>query len=256
MGLRKRMGRNKVETSWDEVADWYLGWVGTNGSKHHQRLAIPSVMELLQVRPKEQILDLGAGPGVLAEPITAQGAAYTGIDASERLIRFARRHHGNKGRFLLGDVRQLEKQSLIQANSFDGAVFMLSLQDIDPFEAALRSATWALRKGGRLVLLLTHPCFRIPRQSGWGWDEGRKLQYRRLDRYLTPLAVPLRDGATRSFHRPLHMYINGLADCGLLLDAMQEITSYKQFQERAEQKAEQEFPVFLALRARKLAARY
>jgi hypothetical protein len=37
-----------------------------------------------------------------------------------------------------------------------------------------------------MVLLLTHPCFRVPRQSGWGWDEQRKLQYRRVDRYLTP----------------------------------------------------------------------
>lgn len=254
MGLRRQTGRKKVETSWDEVADWYVGWVGTQGSKHHRRLAIPSVMELLEVRPKESILDLGAGPGVLAGPIAEQGAVYTGIDASERLIRFARRHHGDKGRFVVGDVRQLERLPFLRAGSFDGAVFMLSLQDIDPIEAALRSAAWALRTGGRLVLLLTHPCFRIPRQSGWGWDEGRKLHYRRVDRYLTPVAVPLRDGATRSFHRPLHMYINGLAECGLLLDCMREITSYKQFHERAEQRAEQEFPVFLALRARKIAS--
>jgi hypothetical protein len=40
----------------------------------------------------------------------------------------------------------------------------------------------------------------------------------------------------------------------LLLDCMREITSYKQFHERAEQRAEQEFPVFLALRARKIAS--
>ena len=43
---------------------------------------------------------------------------------------------------------------------------------VDPLEPALASAAWALRPGGRLALLLTHPCFRIPRQSGWGWDEG------------------------------------------------------------------------------------
>jgi hypothetical protein len=44
------------------------------------------------------------------------------------------------------------------------------------------SAAWALQPGGRLVLLLTHPCFRIPRQSNWDWDQGSRLRYRRVDR--------------------------------------------------------------------------
>ena len=52
---------------------------------------------------------------------------------------------------------------------------------------------------------------------------GRRLRYRRVDRYLTRLAVPMKSygggGATRSYHRPLGAYVNGLAACGLLVPA-------------------------------------
>lgn len=33
------------------------------------------------------------------------------------------------------------------------------------------------------------PAFRQPLHSGWGYDETRALQYRRVDMYLTGLAV-------------------------------------------------------------------
>ncbi len=47
---------------------------------------------------------------------------------------------------------------------------MLSIQDMDPLSDVLESAAWAPNLDGRVVILMTHPCFRVPRQSGWGWD--------------------------------------------------------------------------------------
>ena len=119
---------------------------------------------------------------------------------------------------------------------------------------------------GRLVLLLTHPAFRIPRQSGWGWDEGRKLVYRRIDRYLTPLPVPLKAlpgkdarATTRSFHRPLQEYINTLGENGLLSQRFLEIPGYKvstgSGSARADEHARAEIPLFLGLRAVKVTDR-
>src|SRR2546422_9832090 len=113
-----------------------------------------------------------------------------------------------------------------RAGALKAAVCLLSIQDMDDLEAVLASAGWALRLGGRLVLLMRHPCFRIPRQSGWGWDRSRKLEYRRIDRYLSPLHVPNRvelpGGSARalSFHPPLPDYVNGVATAGLLPDRM------------------------------------
>jgi ubiquinone/menaquinone biosynthesis C-methylase UbiE len=258
---QKRSRRVLAATSWEPVADWYVGWAGTNGSEHHRRLAIPAVLELLAPIAGEHMLDLGCGPGVLVPAIARTGAHYTGVDLSARMLEVARRQHGRHAEFLLGDATRLNVMPELRANSFAGVVFLLSIQDIDPLDAALRSAAWALQPGGRAVLVMTHPCFRMPRQSGWGWDDTRKLCYRRIDRYLTPLAVPMKTypggkgGATRSFHRPLEAYVNGLAASGLLVDCVREIPTYKVNQDgvraRAENLANQEIPLFLALRARK-----
>jgi SAM-dependent methyltransferase len=158
-----------------------------------------------------------------------------------------------------GDATRLREVADIAAGSFDAAVFLLSIQDIDPLEDALAAAAWAVRQGGRVVLLMTHPCFRVPRQSGWGWDRGRRLQYRRIDRYLTRLTVPMkgyggdRRGFTRSYHRPLGAYVNGLAAHGLLVDGVHELPTFKQPERgpnaKAEGAANREIPLFLGVRA-------
>ncbi|WP_420124941.1 class I SAM-dependent methyltransferase [Longimicrobium sp.] len=238
------------------MADWYAGWVGAEGSEHHRRLAIPALLALLKPAAGEHVLDVGCGPGVLAPHVTAANARYTGVDASRKLVAFARRHHGAHGRFVMGDATRLRETREVAEGGFDAAVFLLSIQDIDPLEDALASAAWALRPGGRVVLLMTHPCFRVPRQSGWGWDTQRRLRYRRIDRYLTRLAVPMKGyggGATRSYHRPLSAYVNGLATCGLLVDGVHEIPTFKTHppgpNARAERTAMREIPLFLGLRA-------
>lgn len=235
------------------MADWYTGWVGAQGSDHHRRLAVPALLELLHPAAGERVLDVGCGPGVLAPHVAAAGARYTGVDASRKLIHFARRHHGAHGRFVVGDATRLAECDSLTADGFHAAAFLLSIQDIDPLEDALASAAWALREGGRMVLLMTHPCFRVPRQSGWGWDEGRRLQFRRVDSYLGRLSVPMKahagGGATRSYHRPLAAYVNGLAACGLLVDHVREIARPSESQARAERRASREIPLFLALRA-------
>jgi SAM-dependent methyltransferase len=236
--------------------------VGKGGSKHHRKLAIPAVLELLELRPGDKVLDIGAGQGVLAPFVVQAKAQYTGVDVSAELLRLARQRHGRQGKFILGDARHLPTLPDLQPGEFDAVILLLSVQDMDPLHDVLKSAAWALKAGGRAVLLMTHPCFRVPRQSGWGWDEGRKLQFRRVDRYLTPLSVPLKaypgsqSGVTLSFHRPLQEYVNGLAECGLLLDRMIEIPTYKAHtagpRAKAKNLANREIPLFLGLRALKI----
>ncbi|HEX2620261.1 MAG TPA: class I SAM-dependent methyltransferase, partial [Phototrophicaceae bacterium] len=246
-------GKSGGRSGWDAVAAWYDGWMGKDGSLHHRKLAIPAAMQLLNLQKGETVLDIGAGQGVLAQYVADQGAKYTGVDVSPRLLELARQHHGRHGRFIKADACRLEASSELKAASFDAIVFLLSLQDIDPLSQALHSAAAMLKPGGRAVLLMTHPCFRIPRQSGWGYDDGRKLTFRRIDRYLTPLPIPMKpypgkSGVTISFHRPLSDYINALSTAGLLLDQMLEIPSYK----TDENPSEAEIPLFVGLRARKL----
>lgn len=258
----RRTRHPAAATSWDPLAHWYDGWVGEGGSEYHRQVAVPTVLRLLVPQSGERILDVGSGQGVLAPSMAAAGARYTGVDASPRLVQFARSHHAGQGRFLVGDARKLDRLPELQGELFDAIVFMLSLQDMDPLESVLAAAESVLEPRGRLVLLLTHPAFRVPRQSGWGWDDGRKLMFRRVDRYLTPLPVPMkplpgREGAAnRSFHRPIEAYVNGLSLHGLLTERIEEIPAHKLTADapnsRAANLARREIPLFLGLRARKL----
>lgn len=242
--------------SWDAVAHWYAGWTGTNGSRYHRRLAVPLLLELLDPKAGERIADLGCGPGILASPLAERGASMVGIDLSPRLIGEARKNHGRSARFLVGDATRLPRHADLPEGGFDGACFLLSIQDINPLDAALAEAARLLRHGGRLAIVMLHPCFRVPRQSGWGWDEGRGLKFRRLDSYLTPLAVPMQShqrGTTRSYHRPLGVYAEALNLAGLALTGIKEVGDLPgQGDSKADRRAAGEFPLFLGLRAVKL----
>jgi SAM-dependent methyltransferase len=215
------------------------------------------VLDLLRPGPGESILDIGAGQGVLAPHVARAGARYTGIDASGRLVAMARRRHGHLGRFRLGDATRLSSWAIEERAAHDAAVFLLSIQDMDPLEAVMASAAWALRRESRIVILMTHPAFRIPRHSGWGVDPSRKLVYRRLDAYISPMAVPMKSLAgeppTRSFHRPIGRYVAALAANGFLVDAMLELPDLRsEARPGARRRAgpeNLEIPLFLGLRA-------
>ena len=247
------------DRGWDRLATWYDGWVGAGGSRYHRAIAIPAVLDLLEPAPGEDVLEIGAGQGVLAEHIAGCGARYTGIDASPRLIDIARRRHGRAGRFLVGDARSIASVPGLHPGSFDAAVFLLSVQDMDPLDAIFGSLGWVLRRTSRVVILMTHPAFRQPRHAGWGFDEGRRLVYRRVDAYLSPMAVPMKElgsgRPTRSHHRPISAYVNGLAAEGFAVDAMREIPDSldegRPRGRRAGSRAASEIPLFLALRARR-----
>jgi hypothetical protein len=147
----------------------------------------------------------------------------------------------------------------LHPGSFDAAVFLLSIQDMDPLDAIFGSLGWALRRTSRVVILMTHPAFRQPRHAGWGFDEGRRLVYRRVDAYLSPMAVPMKElgsgRPTRSHHRPISAYVNGLAAEGFAVEAMREIPDSldegRPRGRRAGSRAASEIPLFLALRARR-----
>jgi SAM-dependent methyltransferase len=217
-------------------------------------------MDLLEPRSGEDILDIGGGQGVLAPAVVGAGARLTVVDASPRLIEAARRRHGRLrgARFVLGDARRLPAVVGMEEATFDAAVFLLSIQDMDPLDDVIRGLDWALRPASRVVMLMTHPAFRQPRHSGWGYDEGRKLTYRRIDGYLGELAVPMKSLGgglpTRSFHRPISTYVNGLAEAGFATDAMLEVPDLPPDRRpgtaaRGDARGNAEIPIFLGLRA-------
>jgi ubiquinone/menaquinone biosynthesis C-methylase UbiE len=184
---------------------------------------------------------------------------YLGVDASPSLIKQAKLY-SQSHTFILGDVTQPIKTS---QKDFSHATIILALQNIEHPHLVLNNAKALLKPQGKLLIVLNHPCFRIPRQSSWGVDEAKKLQYRRLDRYLSPLKIPIQthpgkqdnSQETWSFHHSLSDYALFLKEAGFSIELIEEWVSDKTStgaHAKMENRSRCEFPLFLTLLATSL----
>ncbi len=242
--------------SWEEVAHSYDKIVGKEGHYFHQHVIMPNLTKLFQFKDYQspKLLDLGCGQGFLGEHLP-KNVAYTGVDASPSLIALAKQKR--KGSF---EVHDLTKPLSLKEKQFTHITLILSLQNMGPPEVVLESAKNHLVKGGKLFIVLNHPCFRIPRQSSWGIDEPKKIQYRRIDRYLTPLVIPItmapskkeESEITSSHHYPISKYVNVLGDLSMGVTRMEEWISDKQSTgkfAKMENRSREEIPLFLLIQA-------
>jgi trans-aconitate methyltransferase len=101
------------------------------------------VVELLDPKPGERILDLGCGDGVLTEKIVAAGATVVAVDAAPDMVAAAKA----KGI----DARVVPGQSLNFEREFDAVFSNAALHWMRPQEAVLAGVARALKPGGRFV---------------------------------------------------------------------------------------------------------
>jgi ubiquinone/menaquinone biosynthesis C-methylase UbiE len=245
-------------TSWQPVHRWYDTVVGEQGHYYHQHIVIPGVLRLLELQPTSHLLDLACGQGVLARAIP-KPIRYLGLDASPSLIKTAKNLDKNPNHNY--QIADITKVPLFIPSSFTHTTIVLALQNIASPQDVLINASHSLKPKGKLVLVLNHPAFRIPRQSSWETDPQNKLQYRRINRYLSPLKIPITthpgqnsSPITWSFHLPLSTYFSYLKTAGFLVENLEEWTSDKQSAgstAKMENRARSEFPLFLAITATK-----
>jgi ubiquinone/menaquinone biosynthesis C-methylase UbiE len=254
------MSKKPLKTDWGEVAGWYDQLVGEAGSEYHREVVLPGVIRLLQPQRGQKIIDLACGQGVLCRLLRSKGAEVTGIDAAESLIRVARERGPAEIRYDVADARELK---FLPPDAFDSAACVLAIQNIHPISPVFEGAARALKPFGKLVIVMMHPCFRGSRETSWGWDEQKKVQYRRVDRYLIPRKTPIvthpgaaPDQYTWTFHKPIEAYVKALRNAGLLIDAIEEWPSHKTStsgpRAAAENVARKEVPLFMAIRAVKI----
>jgi ubiquinone/menaquinone biosynthesis C-methylase UbiE len=257
---KRPSGKSELPTGWGGVATWYDQLVGDCGSEYHREVVIPGTLRLLGLTAGESAIDIACGQGVLCRALHERGVRMTGVDAALELITAARQRSGEAIRYLVGDARDL---SFLPDARHAAAACVLAIQNIHPIAPVFAGVARLLSPGGRFVVVMMHPCFRGAKETSWGWDEAGKVQYRRVDRYLTPRKTPIvthpgsdPDHYTWTFHKPIGEYVKSLRTAGLLIDAMEEWPSHKQSgpgpRAAAENSARKEIPMFMALRAIKL----
>mgnify|MGYP001607330505 CR=1 FL=1 len=211
----------RFDTAWKGVVSWYNKDVEN------------SILRLLALTPNSSLLDLGCGNGALARAIP-KNIKYLGIDASQTLINDAKSRDSNpKHQYAVADA-----QKYIAPETFTHAAMILSLQNMKDPEQVIKNI-----RANKVLLVLNHPMFRIPRQSSWLAD-GRKV-----NRYITPLEIPItshpgepNSEITWTFHHSLSDYSKYAHEAGYTIDLIEEWVT-----DRNVEKVQKEFPLFMAI---------
>jgi ubiquinone/menaquinone biosynthesis C-methylase UbiE len=268
------------------VADWYDNLLEKEARTYQKNLILPNLLRLLEIKRGETILDLACGQGFFSRAFKSAGAKVIGVDVSQELIDLAKKHRtysssdpelvegesrslssrpasrqGGQARTIIDyHIATAENLSFLKNECIDKITIILALQNIENVHGVFKECNRVLNNGGKLFIVLNHPAFRIPRESSWGWDEERKIQYRRIDSYLSESRVKIqihpgerpKDYAW-SFHRPLQVYFKMLNKYGFCISRLEEWNSFKKSEpgprSQAEDRARKEIPLFLFIEA-------
>lgn len=253
--------RDKNKTDWGHVATWYDTHLSGDDT-YHAKVITPNLSRLIGVMKGKVILDLACGQGYFTEIWSmAEAKKVWGVDLGLGLIKIAQK---NAEKLKLNNIEYVvspaDNLEMIKDNSLDIATCVLAIQNVEEIRGVFEEVYKKLDKGGRMYMVLNHPVFRNPRQTHWGWDEENKVQYRRIDEYISEskAKIDMNPGAdksnknhTWSFHRPLQYYFKTISKSGLYVGRLEEWISHKASQsgprQKAEDKSRHEIPMFLCI---------
>jgi len=230
---------------WEELADWYDEKQGEIGDVWHRTLIDPSLLKVIGNCRGKEILDLGCGNGYLSRRLARGGAKVTAVDVSPRMIRNAKGHDPTRSlgiRYVCSNANELDG---IPSAKFDLVFANMSLMDMEEAEGAIKEVGRVLRRGGRFVASISHPCFDLMSNSSWVAEKtpGRPLVvHRKVKKYRKPFSeeIPWNLGKarrmyTKSFHRPLNWYARTLSSHRLAITALEEPEPTREFIEKERQ---------------------
>ncbi len=246
-----------AKSSWKGVAKWYDKIVSDEGHYYHQNIILPKILDLLRVDSKSRLVDLACGQGILSRHLPKE-IDYLGIDVALPLINEAKKRAiSQKHQFETFDLTKVYKKKF---TPFSHATIILALQNTDNPLAFFKNAAHLLEPGAPLIIVLNHPCFRIPRQTSWGFDD--HLQYRKINRYLSPIKIPIKmhpskkdSPVTYSYHYSLTDLSKYLCEAGFAISRIEEWCSDKKSygkKAKTENLSRREIPLFMTLIAKKM----
>jgi ubiquinone/menaquinone biosynthesis C-methylase UbiE len=124
------------------IYDAFQTAIGARSSR--QRL----VDEFIRARPGDRVLEVGCGTARMLDHFSV--SSYVGIDNNHQYIADARRRYGNRGEFIVADVRNL---SLDPSQRYDIVLALGLLHHIDDQTVAqlFSGMRRRLADGGRMV---------------------------------------------------------------------------------------------------------
>lgn len=199
--------------NWSGLSDWWRSELLDDPA--YEADVTPLIVDLLQPRAGEQILDVGCGEGRLMAVLAASGAHPFGADVSVDLLQSAHSY---------GAVLRLKLPMLdpLTDRSFDAALVSLVLEHLDDERTFLAELGRVVRPGGRLALVINHPMFTAPDSAPIQEDDEvlwRPGRY--LERGFTN--EPAGEGTIQFHHRTMAELLNAASAGGWDLEHIVEL---------------------------------
>jgi len=122
------------------------------GADDVHEFARRAILEALALGPGDRLLEIGCGGGLLLRDALTSGAAVTGLDHSDEMVRLARERSGGAD-VVLGDAVELPFPDA----SFTAVAMAIVFMFLPDAEAALRECRRVLTGGGRIAIYTTAP---------------------------------------------------------------------------------------------------
>ncbi len=254
--MEKRPQSKNNKTSWGNEAEWYSDHL-EQGDTYHAKVILPNILRLIAPEKGLRVLEIGCGEGFFARELARGGATVVASDISPELIEIGKK----KGGGVTYHVSKAQDLSWVEEGSMDVVLAVLTLQNMETIDSVMKGVARALAKNGRFIFVLNHPVVRIPKASHWGYDEAAKVQYRKLDAYLSSKKISIdmhpgkkgKQSLTYSFHRSLQEYMKILRGAQFCVTRLEEWISHRSSEkgprENAENTARKEFPLFMMVEA-------
>ena len=222
----------RTRERWKRLAPEYLEALRRQerGDFLRYRLLTPRLMGILGPLTGLKILDVGCGDGTLARKMARKGASVQAFDWMETLMAYALERERKEGlgiRYALADA---SRTFPYPSSRFDLVVCNMVLKDMPRIRTTVAEISRVLRKGGRFVLSVLHPCFYM-NASQWKSRKaiapGTPRMSFALERpYSGPSFFPKTVAGSRSeilhFHRPISDYFRLLREMGFLVSGLWE----------------------------------
>ena len=204
-----------AQARYDAIADFYVA-----GFDSVDDPASRALLDLLGPVAGLDILDVACGHGRVTRELARRGANVAGVDISGKLISHAIEAERSEPLGIGYQHADICAAGALPTNAFDLVVCHFGLSDIDDLDGAVAAIGASLRRNGRFVFSILHPCFGGGKDIAGSWptagsyyDEGRWTAHEARSKLRQQV------GAT---HRTLSTYLGSLRRAGLWLDAVAE----------------------------------
>jgi len=220
----------QISKAWDRLAEKWNNFTMDQGDFNRQYIIDPAIFRTLGSVNGLSILDAGCGNGYLCRFLAKKGAKMVGIDISKRFIEIAKQREKEAPLGIAYYSGTLSNLAMLSNERFDMVVSNLALMDVLNLEKALMEISRVLKKNGRLLFSIMHPCFSSSPVHGWvrvPQDSQRKEDwiYWKVDKYFdrsVQVWQYLDWPFTYSFHRPLSDYLKMLVKNGFIITSFEE----------------------------------